>query len=111
MREMRGVFIIGKTLCLCIKCFLCVFSEVTLSQYRGTHMNISFSTSRPVAADTLAFVIGKDELNHLTLSASTTVMDGARASRFNGEDDALFETSVQAGDKTVRALPVGRGMG
>src|SRR3546814_4762563 len=51
MREMRGVFIIGKTLCLCIKCFLCVFSEVTLSQYRGPHMNISFSPSRPVAAD------------------------------------------------------------
>src|SRR3546814_2234721 len=72
MREMRGVFIIGKTLCLCIKCFLCVFSEVTLSQYRGPHMNISFSPSRPVAADTLAFVIGKDELNHLPLSASKT---------------------------------------
>lgn len=74
-------------------------------------MNISFSPSRPVAADTLAFVIGKDELNHLPLSASKTVMDGARACRFNGEAAALFETFVEEGDKTVRVLLVGTGMG
>src|SRR3546814_6787523 len=74
-------------------------------------MNISFSPSRPVAADTLAFVIGKDELNHLPLSASKTVMDGARACRFNGEAAALFETFVAEGDKTVRVLLVGTGMG
>src|SRR3546814_10025014 len=74
-------------------------------------MNISVSPSRPVAADTLAFVIGKDELNHLPLSASKTVMDGARACRFNGEAAALFETFVEEGDKTVRVLLVGTGMG
>src|SRR3546814_10971584 len=94
MREMRGVFIIGKTLCLCIKCFLCVFSDVTLSQYRGPHMNLSFSPSRPVAADTLAFVLGNAELTTLPLSASKTVMDWDRPCRFTGEASALFKTVV-----------------
>src|SRR3546814_18431056 len=38
-------------------------------------------------------------------------MDGARACRFNGEAAALFETFVEEGDKTVRVLLVGTGMG
>src|SRR3546814_17658432 len=67
MRELRGVFIIGKTLCLCIKCFICVFSEVTLSQYRVPHMTISFSPSLPLAAYPLPSFIRQDDRPPLPL--------------------------------------------
>ena len=55
-------------------------------------MDISISPTRPAAADTLVFVVKKDGLSGLPLSAARTVEAGAKAARFQGESGAVFET-------------------
>ena len=74
-------------------------------------MQISISPTRPAAADSLAFLVRKDGISDLPLTASQTIRDGASAARFTGETASVFETFVGEGDRTLRVLLAGIGGG
>ena len=74
-------------------------------------MDISISPTRPAAADTLVFVVKKDGLSGLPLSAARTVEAGAKAARFQGESGAVFETFAEENGETLRIILAGIGNG
>ncbi|MBK5264413.1 MAG: leucyl aminopeptidase, partial [Alphaproteobacteria bacterium] len=74
-------------------------------------MRISISPARRADADTIAFAVGKGALTGLPITASKTVIEGAKAARFTGETAAIFETFVDEGGKTIRVMLVGIGAG
>ncbi|WP_336964838.1 leucyl aminopeptidase [Sphingobium aquiterrae] len=74
-------------------------------------MEIVVSPSRPAAADTLVFAIGKDALGDLPVEASRTIVAGAKAARFAGEAGATFESFAEEAGETVRIVLVGTGAG
>jgi len=74
-------------------------------------MEIVVSPSRPAAADTLVFAIGKDALGDLPIEASRTIVAGAKAARFAGEAGVTFESFAEEKGATVRIVLVGTGAG
>ncbi len=74
-------------------------------------MDIAISLSRPAAADTLIFAVGKDALGTLPIGASALLRGAAKATRFNGEAGVTLESFVEEKGETVRVLLLGIGGG
>ncbi len=74
-------------------------------------MEIAFSPSRPIAADTLVLAVAKDATAALPLASAATLSAGAKAARFAGEAGATFESFVEEGGAVLRIVLLGIGSG